>query len=129
MASNAELHVMNQLLKLEGIKVIDYRIIENIGIFLSLQNIREKTICPRCGKETDFLLHQNNSCTIRDLPFGEQAVYLIANRRLLKCSHCHNKFSEDLEFVRQRRRHTKRFVETIIEEVLNSDIRSGCKEK
>ncbi len=127
MASNPELYVMNQLLKLEGMKVIDYRIIENIGIFLSLQNTREKTICPRCAKETDFLLHQNNFITVRDLPFGEQQVYLITNRRLLKCSHCNNKFSEALEFVRPRRRHTKRFVEKIIEEVLNSDIQNVAR--
>ena len=41
MASNVELHLMNQLLKLEEMKVIDYRIIENIGIFLSLKNIKK----------------------------------------------------------------------------------------
>ncbi len=124
MASNVELHLMNQILKLEGMKVIDYRIIENIGIFLSLKNTKKQTICPRCGKTTDFLLHQNNYCTIRDLPFGEQPIYLKVNRRLLRCSHCHKKFSEDLEFVRKRRRYTKRFVEKIIEEVLSSDIQN-----
>ena len=124
MASNVELHLMNQLLKLEGMKVIDYRIIENIGIFLSLKNTKKQTICPRCGKTTNFLLHQNNYCTIRDLPCGEQPIYLKVNRRLLRCSHCHKKFSEDLEFVRKRRRHTKRFVEKIIEEVLSSDIQN-----
>ena len=57
MASSAELHLMNQLLKLEGMKVIDYRIIENIGIFLSLKKTKKQTICPRCGKKTEFLLH------------------------------------------------------------------------
>ena len=124
MASNVELHLMNQLLKLEGMKVIDYRIIENIGIFLSLKNTKKQTICPRCGKTTDLLLHQNNHCTIRDLPFGEQPIYLKVNRRLLRCCHCHKKFSEDLEFVRKRRRYTKRFVEKIIEEVLSSDIQN-----
>ncbi len=80
MASNVELNLMNQLLKLEGMKVIDYRIIKNIGIFLSLKNIKKQTICPRCEKKTNFLLHQNNSCTIRDLAFGEQPVYLKVNR-------------------------------------------------
>ena len=127
MASNVELHLMNQLLKLEGMKVIDYRIIENIGIFLSLKNLKKQTICPRCEKTTDFLLHQNNYCTIRDLPFGEQPVYLKVNRRLLRCSHCHKKFSEDLKFVRKRRKHTIRFVEKIIEEVLSSDIQNIAK--
>ncbi len=127
MASNVELHLMNQLLKLEGMKVIDYRIIEDIGIFLSLKNTKKQTICPGCGKTTDFLLHQNNYCIIRDLPFGEEPIYLKVNRRLLRYSHCHKKFSEDLEFVRKRRRHTKRLFEKILEEVLNSDIQNVAK--
>ncbi|MDJ0719013.1 MAG: ISL3 family transposase [Prochloraceae cyanobacterium] len=127
MASSVELHLMNQLLKLSGMKVIDYRIIENIGIFLSLKNTKKQTICPRCGKTTEFLLHQNNLITVRDLSFGEQQVYLKVNRRLLRCSHCSKKFSEDLEFVRERRKYTKRFVRKIIEEVLNSDILNVAK--
>ena len=127
MASSVELHLMNQLLKLEGMKVIDYRIIENIGIFLSLKNTKKQTICPRCGKTTEFLLHQNNLITVRDLSFGEQQVYLKVNRRLLRCSPCSKKFSENLDFVKERRKHTKRFVEKIIEEVLNSDIQNVAK--
>ncbi|MDJ0719665.1 MAG: transposase, partial [Prochloraceae cyanobacterium] len=127
MASSVELHLMNQLLKLEGMKVIDYRIIENIGIFLSLKNTKKQTTCPRCGKSTEFLLHQNNFITVRDLSFGEQQVYLKVNRRLLRCDHCSKKFSENLEFVRERRKHTKRFVEKLIEEVLNSDIQNVAK--
>ena len=125
MASNAELHLIERFLKLSGMKVIDYRIIENIGIFLSLKNTKKQTNCPRCGKKTEFLLHQNNFVTIRDLPWGEQSLYLKVNRRLLRCYHCHKKFSED--FRRKRRRYTKRFVEKIIEEFLNSDIQNVAK--
>ena len=127
MASNAELHLIGRFLKLSGMKVIDYRIIEDIGIFLSLKNTNKQTICPRCGKETEFLLHQNNFVTIRDLSWGEEAVYLKVNRRLLRCSHCQKKFTEELKFVRKRRRYTKRFVKKIIKEVLNSDIQNVAK--
>ena len=74
MPSNPELYLMTQLLNLEGMKVIDYRIIEGIGIILSLENSQKKIICPQCGKETD-LLHQNYHYTIRDLPFGTEPVY------------------------------------------------------
>ncbi len=122
MASNAELHLIEGFLKLSGMKVIDYRIIEDIGRFLSLKNTKKPIICPRCGKKTEFLLDQNNLVTIRDLSLGEPPVYLKVNRRLLRCSHCHKKFSEDLEFVRKRRSYTKRLVEKILEEVLSSDI-------
>ena len=58
MASNSELYLMTQLLNLEGVKVIDYRIIEGIGIILSLENTQKEVVCPSCGKTTD-LLHQN----------------------------------------------------------------------
>ncbi len=126
MASNSELYLMTQLLNLEGVKVIDYRIIEGIGIILSLENTKKQVVCPSCGKTTE-LLHQNNFQTVRDLSFGEQSVYLKVNRRRMRCPHCQNKFTEKLECVRRRRIHTLRFVEKIIEEVLNSDIKNVAK--
>ncbi len=64
---------------------------------------------------------------MRDLSFGEQSVYLKVNRRRMRCPHCHNKFTEELDFVRRKRIHTLRFVEKIIEEVLNSDIKNVAK--
>ncbi|MDJ0574921.1 MAG: hypothetical protein QNJ65_07110 [Xenococcaceae cyanobacterium MO_234.B1] len=42
MPSNPELYLMTQLLNLEGMKVIDYRIIEGIGIILFLENTKKK---------------------------------------------------------------------------------------
>ena len=126
MASNPELYLMTQLLNLEGVKVIDYRIIEGIGIILSLENTKKQVICPNCEKTTE-LLHQNNFQTVRDLSFGQQSVYLKINRRRMRCPHCQNKFTEELDFVRRKRIHTLRFVKKIIEEVLNSDIKNVAK--
>ena len=126
MASNSELYLMTQLLNLEGVKVIDYRIIEGIGIILSLENTKKQVICPNCEKTTE-LLHQNNFQTVRDLSFGQQSVYLKINRRRMRCPHCQNKFTEELDFVRIKRSHSKRFVKKIIEEVLDSDIKNVAK--
>lgn len=126
MASNSELYLMTQLLNLEGVRVIDYRIIKGIGIILSLENTKKEVVCPSCGQTTE-LLHQNNFQTVRDLSFGQQPVYLKINRRRMRCSHCQNKFTEELDFVRRKRIYTKRFVEKIIEEVLNSDIKNVAK--
>ena len=117
---------MTQLLNLEGVRLIDYRIIEGIGIILSLENTKKQVVCPNCGQTTE-LLHQNNFQTVRDLAFGQQAVYLKINRRRMRCTHCQSKFTEELDFVRRKRIHTKRFVEKIIEEVLNSDIKNVAK--
>ena len=117
---------MTQILNLEGFNVIDYRLIEDIAIILSLENTKKKVICPNCGELTDRV-HTNNYQTVRDLPFAQQTVYLKINRRQMQCPHCQNKFTEELDFVRRKRVHTKRFVTKVIEEVLNSDIQNVAK--
>ena len=45
----------------------------------------------------------------------------------MRCPHCQNKFTEELDFVRRKRIYTKRFVKKIIEEVLNSDLKNVAK--
>ena len=127
MPSSAELNLMNQLLNLEEVTVIDYRIIEGGEIFLTVETPKQQAICPRCGSESNFLLHRNNSCIVRDLPFGEQTVYLMVDCSLLQCYDCNHKFSQDLGFVKQGRKQTKRFIEAILKEVLTSDIKSVAK--
>ncbi len=126
MPSKSELNLMTQILDLEGFNVRDYRLIEDIAIILSLENTKKEVICPKCGKLTDRV-HTNNYQTVRDLPFAQQTVYLKINRRRMRCPHCQNKFTEELDFVRRKRVHTKRFVEKVIEEVLNSDIQNVAK--
>jgi len=64
---------------------------------------------------------------LKDLDWGEQAVFLEINRRQFNCEKCKKPFSEELEYVRERRRYTKRLAEKTIEEVLADDIRSVAK--
>ena len=59
MVSNPQLKLMTNLLKLEGVKVINYQLIENIGIVLYLENIEKKATCIHCGSASQKL-HQNN---------------------------------------------------------------------
>ena len=80
MASNPELALMTKLLKLEGIKVKNYQLTEGIGILLYLENSQKKVVCPHCGQITNKL-HQNHFFVVRDLPLGDQPVYLQVNRR------------------------------------------------
>jgi transposase len=40
---------------------------------------------------------------VKDLPWGENFVFLEINRRQFKCEKCGKPFSEELEFVRKRR--------------------------
>lgn len=123
MASNHQLSLMTDLLDLPGMKVIDYRLKDGIGIIVSLEKQKKKAICPECGSATDKL-HQNHRLTIKDLPISSQAVYLQINRRRWRCLSCGNKFSEELEFLKKKRTYTERFKRKIIAEVIESDIKN-----
>ena len=59
---------MTDLLDLEGIKVIDYRLIEGIGIVLSLENTKKKVLCQKCGHTTDRV-QTNNYQLVRPISF------------------------------------------------------------
>ncbi len=117
---------MTQILDLEGFKVIDYCLIEDLGIILSLENTKKKVVCSKCGQITDRV-QTNNYQIVRDLSFSKKSAYLKINRRQMRCPHCQNKFTEELDFVRKKRVHTKRFVPAIVEKVLNSDIQNVAK--
>nr|WP_203427674.1 ISL3 family transposase [Rippkaea orientalis] len=117
---------MTNLLQLEGVTVINYQIIKEIGIVLSVEKIEPNATCIYCGSKTRKV-HQNNELTIRDLPWGEKSVYLKINRRQMRCEHCQKKFTEELSYVPKKRTYTERFRKKIIEEVLNSDIKNVAK--
>lgn len=117
---------MTNLLKLEGVRVINYQLIEQMGMVLYIENIDKKTPCTFCCTPT-HKIHQNNQLTIRDLPWGEQAVYLKINRRQMRCEKCGKKFTEELNYVNKKRTYTERFALKILAEVLNSDIKNVAK--
>jgi transposase len=102
MPSNPQLKLMTELLHLEGVIVTNYHIIADIGIVLHLENRSRETECIYCGNKTGKL-HQNNELTIRDLPFGEQALYLKINRRQMRCENCGKKFIEELNYVSKKK--------------------------
>jgi len=92
MSSNPQLKLMTELLHLEGVVVTNYQIITDIGIVLHLENMSRESQCIHCGSKTEKV-HQNNELTIRDLPFGEQALYLRINRRQMRCEKCGKKLA------------------------------------
>lgn len=117
---------MTSLLKLDAFKVINYKSTEGIGIFLRLEKIDETAICPCCGSVADKL-HENHWRVVKDLPWGEQAVYLQVNSRQMKCDLCGKIFTEDLGIVKKTRTHTIRLTNKIISEVLSSDVKNVAK--
>ncbi|CCH97120.1 MAG: transposase family protein [Microcystis sp. 53602_E8] len=126
MPSNPQLKLMTELLHLEGVVVTNYQIITDAGIVLHLENMSRESQCIHCGSKTEKL-HQNNELTIRDLPFGEQALYLRINRRQMRCEKCGKKFTEELNYLPKKRTYTDRFRKKIVAEVLNSDLKNTAE--
>ena len=126
MFTKKELQLLTEVLNLEGVKVTSKHQHEGIGILLGVESSKKTSVCQRCGLKSDKL-HQNHWQIIKDLNWGEQAVFLEINRRQFNCEKCQKPFSEELEFVKSRRRYTKRLAAQTIEEVLADDIRSVAK--
>ena len=120
--------LLTEILNIEGIKVISQRQHEGIGIILKIESIGKESSCPRCGTKS-HRVHQNHRYIVKDLPWGEKAVFLEINRRQFKCEKCRKPFSEDLDFIRRRRNYTKRLAAQIIQEVLEDDIHSVAKKR
>jgi transposase len=126
MKSKNHIKILTQILNLEGVKVISHSQYRGVGIILQIESLKNYGICPRCGEES-HRLHQNHRYIIKDLPLGEQQVFLEINKRQFKCDKCKKPFSEELEFVDSRRKYTKRLANQTIKEVLDSDIHSVAK--
>jgi transposase len=123
MASYPQRKLMTDILSISGFTVKEYRLIEEVGLVLYLENLSSTVICPNCGANTDKL-HQNYKLTLRDIDWGEQNIFLRVNRRQMRCDCCNKKFREELGFVKKKRNHTKRFAKKIIQEVIESDIKN-----
>ena len=61
---------------------------------------------------------------VRDLSLMGRLVLLKVNRRQFKCTTCGKPFSEELDFVGKHRKHTDRFAEMIVQQVIHTE--SGC---
>ena len=126
MIPKKELKLLTELLDLEGVKVTSHRQYEGIGIILQVEATEKESVCGRCGSNSNKL-HQNRWHIIKDLSWGEKAVFLEINRRQFKCEKCQKPFSEEMGFVKERRNYPKRLAKKTIEEVLADDLSSVAK--
>lgn len=123
MTSKKEIKLLTELLNLEQVKVLSNRQHTGIGMILQIESTNQVSLCPHCGTKSQKL-PQNHRYIVKDLPWGEQQVFLEINRRQFKCIRCRKPFSEDLNFVGKRRTYTKRLAKKILQEVLENDIHS-----
>lgn len=112
--------LLTQLLNLPGIEVENY---SDLGseLVLEVEAITTQATCPRC-EQISCHLHQNHWYLARDLSISGRSVLLKVNRRQFKCQTCGKPFSEALNFIGNRRQQTDRFAQSIVQQVLHSDI-------
>lgn len=113
---------LTKILGLHGVIVKSQKVVEQ-SLILEIEKETKTAICPRCQQKS-YRLHQNHYSLIKDLPWGEQAVLLRVNRRQFKCESCQKPFSEDLDFVKKRKKYTNRYARWITEQVIKSDLLS-----
>jgi transposase len=114
---------VEQILNLPDMKVFDFQEIEGEEIIITIEKGVNYSTCPSCGKITHSI-HQNHWRMIHDLPWSKKPVLLKINRRQFKCHKCKKVFSEELDFVDQSKGYTKRLATDIVQQLLNSNIRS-----
>ena len=119
MITKSQANQLTELLGLPEATVEDMTSVEGVGLFLVINSTQVDAVCPDCGKRSRHL-HTNHWYNIEDLPWNEQAVFLRVNRRQFWCKYCGEVFSEELAFVKKRRKYTQRFAEEIVSQVLGS---------
>ena len=117
--------LMTNFLNLPGVIVEDYK---QTGETLILVIRSQKTTarCPVCSQSSHHL-HQNYRYLVRDLPIGNREVMLRVNRRRFKCKNCRQPFNESLGFLEKKKKFTKRYAQSIAEQVVHSDINNVAK--
>lgn len=123
MARLSKIKLLTELLNLESVKVIKYQNLPQVGLILHTEPLSKKADCHRCGNKSQRI-HQNHRYLIKDLPISGQSVYLEVNRRQFKCEECQKPFSEELNFVKKRRKYTSRLANQIVKQVLADDIKT-----
>lgn len=114
---------MMKILNLEGVNVLNYSIIENVGIFIYIEEKEKAGVCLKCQSRTKKI-HKNIKVTIRDISMGDQDVFLQVNKPQMRCGNCNNKFTKSMNFADKAGKFTKRFRDKIAKEALNSDIKN-----
>ena len=127
MKNKQEMKLLTEILGLEGMVVYSRQQHNGIGIILQVESIKLSATCNDCGRKSSKL-HENHRYLVKDLSWGEQAVFLKINRRQFKCEECKKPFSEKLSFIGGRRNYTKRLAIETIKEVLADSI-SGVARK
>lgn len=126
MTPNSHLKLMTEVLNLDKMRVVSHQEYPEIGRILKVESTEKVKKCPRCSN-TSRRIHQNHHYIVKDLPWGNSQIFLEINRRQFKCNQCKKPFSEALDFIKKRRKYTKRLAEKILQEVKETNVNVVAK--
>lgn len=86
--------LLSELLGLNNIRVIGYRLIEQNGIELEIESKAIVSICPDCGQVSHTLHDVGVIQVVRDLPLWNRRCGLRYAPRRFKCERCQKSFVE-----------------------------------
>ena len=115
--------MFNKILNLPSILIKEHYQLDSHTYVFVVESSQKKAVCTRCGMMSKKL-HQNHYYLVKDLPVSNYDTYLKINRRQWKCEQCNRPFSEELEWLKKRRRYTSRFANYILKQLVNSNIKA-----
>ena len=108
-----------------AIETCQYR--EN-SVVIKVTLLNTGIYCPHCNKFTEYI-NQNKQILVRDLPGFGTKVYLEVPRRQFKCSNCRSYFTENLDYIHAKRRHSIRYEQYVYKRVATKNIEQVCREE
>lgn len=118
---------MDTLLNLPHVTVKQCELRQEV-VFLHLELLNPGVSCPHCQHYTEEL-HQVRSINVRDLPISGHPVQLEIPRRQFFCNNCRHYFTEVLDYIYPKRRHTLRYEADIYQRVVATNIEQVGREE
>ena len=115
--------MLNKILNLSNVIIKDYCQLDEVTCIFVVASGSKNAVCPRCGTQSKNV-HQNHWYLVKDLSVCGQNTYLKVNRRQWKCQECNRPFSEELEWLKKRRRYTSRLANHILKQLGKSNIKN-----
>lgn len=112
---------MLDLLNLPGIRPVDLQSSQGVITIVAEVIESDLPVCPECGKP--LYRHGHRKIAFADTPQQMQPVRLEIDRPRYRCDACRKTLTLDLAFLDERRRATRRLVDTIRERCLGTTFR------
>jgi transposase len=123
MSEQDRLAFWTKALNLPGFRVVhETRDASNDPVRFTIVPTHEVAACPHCGRTSDTVHRRHDSCGVKDLPIGPQAVELVVRTPQFSCDRCERFFTPDYPAIAPGAHATERFLEQAARLIRFSDV-------